>query len=155
MWTETLNDVEHTLAFGQSLGVVSDEMTRVALSGELGAGKTSLAQGVGLGLGCAVSVVSPTFILLAEYHCGRIPLLHGDAYRLREGEAESIGMDETVETWPGLVLMEWADRVPHILGDEYLKVQLIHFGSSRQVEVSAVGEHHLVLLRRWRDHFYG
>jgi len=150
MWNETLEDVESTHALGVALGHVADCSTRVALYGDLGVGKTSLAQGVGVGLALNVPVVSPTFILLAEYEGGRIPLLHGDAYRLKPREFESIGMDELMDSWPGIVLIEWADLVPEVWGGEYLSVRLSHFGAIRQAEISAEGEHHLGLLERWR-----
>ena len=150
MWKETLEDLESTHALGVSLGSVADCSTRVALYGDLGVGKTSLTQGVGVGLALNVPVVSPTFILLAEYEGGRIPLLHGDAYRLKPGEHAAIGMDELVDSWPGLVVIEWADLVPEIWEGEYLRVCLSHFGASRKVEISAEGAHHLEILERWR-----
>ena len=151
MWIETLETVDATLAFGAALGRVADCETRVALMGDLGAGKTSLAQGVGVGLGLITPVVSPTFILLAEYEDGRIPLLHGDAYRLGEGDAQKIGMDETVEDWPGIVLMEWADLVPAVLDSGRLIVRLTLQGDMRRVDVSAIGSHHEAVLERWRE----
>ena len=153
MWTIELQNVSRTLAFGDALGRVACHDTRVALHGELGAGKTSLAQGVGLGLGLEGPVVSPTFVLLAEYESGRIPFLHGDAYRLGPEEAASIGMDETIETWPGLVLLEWAERCPGLIGEGHLMVCLSTLGLGRCAEVSAVGALHRGVLSRWRDAF--
>jgi len=150
MWDETLKDVESTHALGVSLGRVADCATRVALFGDLGVGKTSLTQGVGVGLALNVPVVSPTFILLAEYEGGRIPLLHGDAYRLKPGEFKAIGMDELVDSWPGLVVIEWADLVPEIWDGEYISVRLSHCGAIRKVEISAEGEHHSAILEQWR-----
>ena len=109
MWTVKLDDMDATLALGRALGRVVSEPALVSLVGELGAGKTTFAQGVGVGLELSSAVVSPTFILMAEHPDGRLPLLHGDAYRLKPGEAEGIGLDETIDAWPGLVLMEWGD----------------------------------------------
>ena len=91
--------------------------------------------------------------MLAEYECGRLPFLHGDAYRLRPGEADSIGLLETVDDWPGIVLIEWAERVPELLEGGYLRVQLNHAEHVRQFEIKAVGEHHNHVLDRWRERF--
>jgi tRNA threonylcarbamoyladenosine biosynthesis protein TsaE len=150
MWKIELPDLASTRALGAALGHVACSGTRVALEGDLGAGKTSLAQGVGVGLGLDAPVVSPTFVLLAEYEAGRLPLLHGDAYRLSPGEAEAIGMDETIETWPGLVLLEWADRFPELIGEEHLRVRLLYSEEGRCAEVTAVGSGHLDVLKRWQ-----
>ena len=93
MWTVKLDDMDATLALGRALGRVVSKPALVSLVGDLGAGKTTFAQGVGVGLELVSAVVSPTFILMAEHPDGRLPLLHGDAYRLKPGEAETIGLD--------------------------------------------------------------
>ena len=65
----------------------------VLLEGDLGAGKTTFAQGVAIGLGIEVPVDSPTFTLIKEYHGGRFPLYHMDVYRIQSPE-EELGWDE-------------------------------------------------------------
>jgi tRNA threonylcarbamoyladenosine biosynthesis protein TsaE len=150
MWNQTLPDLDATLAIGRALGLVAPSGTLVALRGELGAGKTSFAQGVGAGLGIAQPIVSPTFVLMAEYEGGRLPLLHADAYRLKSGEAASIGFEEAVELWPGVTLIEWADRVASVLPLDCLQVELVHKGEGRTVTVSATGPVHADLLERWK-----
>jgi tRNA threonylcarbamoyladenosine biosynthesis protein TsaE len=125
----------------------------VALVGDLGTGKTTFAQGVGEGLDVSDPIVSPTLILLSEYMDGRLPLLHGDTYRLEAGETEAVGLEEIVEGWSGVVVLEWADRFPDLLPGDRLQVSLKHLGEARAVTVEATGPVHATLLSRWRSHF--
>jgi tRNA threonylcarbamoyladenosine biosynthesis protein TsaE len=150
MWNVNLPNVDATLRLGHALGQLSAVGTMVALRGDLGAGKTSFAQGVGAGLGIAQAIVSPTFVLMAEYDGGRLPLLHADAYRLKPGEAAAIGFEEAVDTWQGVILIEWSDRVASILPADRILVELVHKEEGRTVKVSATGPVHSDLLERWR-----
>jgi len=96
----------------------------IALSGDLGAGKTHLVQGVAAGLGVDDAVTSPTFNLLLV-HPGRLPLYHFDLYRLeRAAELEDIGFYETLEA-DGVSMIEWGDRFPRELPGDHLLV-IIH-----------------------------
>ena len=154
MWVVETRDEAGTRALGRALGAALRGPLVVALDGDLGAGKTCFAQGAAAGLGVADEVVSPTFVLLAEYE-GRLPLLHGDAYRLRPGEAEDIGLEELVEGWPGLVLIEWADRVAELLPDDRLRVELripdaAGAPERRRVEARATGPRAEAALAAWR-----
>ncbi len=151
MWKLVLPDLDATLRFGFALGEVAPSGVFVGLRGDLGAGKTSFAQGVGAGLGIVQPIVSPTFVLMAEYDDGRLPLLHADAYRLKPGEAEAIGFEETVELWPGVTLIEWADRVEAFLPIDRLQVDLLHNEHGRTAAVSATGPIHSELLELWRS----
>lgn len=82
----------------------------VSLEGELGAGKTTLAQAICRGFGVTEDVTSPTFALVHRYDSGRAPVYHVDLYRLRgPEELTNIGWDDLM-TEPGLVLIEWPDR---------------------------------------------
>src|SRR4051812_30904818 len=83
---------EETFAFGSALAATLQPGAVIALSGDLGAGKTHLSKGIAAGLGCAPEeVTSPTFTLLHEYRGGRMPVFHFDFYRL-ESEAELVGL---------------------------------------------------------------
>ena len=148
MWTRQLSNSDETQALGRTIGKLAVPGTIVALVGDLGAGKTTFAQGVGDGLGVGTSVVSPTFILLAEYEDGRVPLLHGDTYRLEEVELEGIGLEETIECWPGIVLLEWADRFPDLLPSDHLQVCLQHLEDGRVATIRAMGPKHEALLKQ-------
>jgi len=149
MWIVTLPDPAATRALGAALGRAVDGPAVVALVGDLGAGKTSLAQGVGDGLGVSEDVVSPTFTLVAEYE-GRLPLLHADVYRLEAHELEQIGIEEQLEDWPGLALVEWADRFPDLIPLDHVACQLrtrADGGREARIAAAGVGAH---LVERWR-----
>ena len=85
-----LATVEDTKAFGRSLAATLRAGDLVILSGPLGAGKTALTQGIGEGLGVAGRVTSPTFVI-ARVHRGPLPLVHVDAYRLRDSGRLDLG----------------------------------------------------------------
>ena len=150
MWSIGTSSVEETRALGKALGACADVGTVVALVGELGAGKTCFCQGVGAGLGILQPVLSPTFVLIAEYPGGRLPLLHADNYRLRPGEEEGIGLEERLEQWPGVALVEWADRFDQLLPEDHLRVVIAHAGVDRTVSVRGTGPKHAALLDTWR-----
>tara|TARA_R110002096_G_scaffold82164_7_gene191139 strand:+ start:843 stop:1262 length:420 start_codon:yes stop_codon:yes gene_type:complete len=90
----------------------------VALSGQLGAGKTHLSKGIVSGLGAGDEVTSPTFSLVQEYHSGRVPVFHFDFYRLESvNELDALGWDEYLEE-EGVVIVEWADKFPEVFPNE-------------------------------------
>lgn len=107
-------------ALGEALGRAARPGCVAALVGDLGAGKTTLAQGVGRGLGIVAPVVSPTFGLVHELEGGRLTLLHADLYRLDDpSEAEGLGLEERLED--ELVgLVEWPGRAPEVLPLDHL-----------------------------------
>jgi tRNA threonylcarbamoyladenosine biosynthesis protein TsaE len=112
-------------AFGIRLGALLQSGDAVALRGPLGAGKTTLTQGIAVGLGVPVSVAitSPTFTLVNEHRGGRIPLFHADLYRLeRANELEALGLDEAFDQ--GVVVIEWPDKFPGALPADHLELCL-------------------------------
>lgn len=103
---------EETRRLGELLGGLAEAGLVVLVNGDLGAGKTCLAQGVarGLGVPAATPVTSPSYSLM-HIHQGRIPLYHFDLYRLtRVDDLADLGYDEFAEG-SGLTLVEWADRM--------------------------------------------
>jgi tRNA threonylcarbamoyladenosine biosynthesis protein TsaE len=114
---------EQTRAIGRELGRSAPAGTVLALSGELGAGKTQLAKGAAEGLGVTSVVNSPTFVLMNE-HVGRLRLYHIDAYRLADPEeAIAAGLLDEREV-DGLTIIEWADRLDGWLPLERLDLHL-------------------------------
>lgn len=114
---------ERTRELGRALGRHATPGTVIALSGELGAGKTQLAKGVADGLGVTTVVNSPTFVLMNE-HEGRLRLHHIDAYRLADPEeAVDAGLLDDREV-AGVTVIEWADRLDGWLPPERLDIQL-------------------------------
>ena len=128
-----------TAALGERLARVARPGDLICLWGELGAGKTVLAKGVGAGLGTTTVVASPSFILMAE-HAGRLPLFHMDLYRLASAEDVLEGglLDERQAT--GLTLIEWPERLGTPLPEPRLDVHLDLAGETRRrIAIRAVG----------------
>ena len=134
-----LEDPHRTHELGRVIGAACLGGEHLCLRGDLGAGKTTLVRGLAEGLGVEDEVVSPTFILVSEYE-GRRPLLHADVYRLEEEELESIGLEEQLETWPGLALVEWADRFEALVPTDHIRITLEDLGGSlRRISVQGQG----------------
>ena len=103
-------DAAATRELGARLASAARAGDLVCLRGDLGAGKTQIAKGFGAGLGVTDPILSPTFILMAEY-AGRLPLFHVDLYRLNDPrEIDDLGLDEIAED--GVLAIEWAERHP-------------------------------------------
>jgi tRNA threonylcarbamoyladenosine biosynthesis protein TsaE len=100
---------EETIAIGRTLAASLKPGDVVALSGALGAGKTTLVKGVAEGLGVGEPVTSPTFTLIQEYD-GRLPLCHVDLYRIKGSEEiEDLGLEEYFYG-AGVTLIEWPEK---------------------------------------------
>ena len=99
-----------TEALGESWGRSAERGWVIALSGDLGAGKTQLVKGLARGLGFTGRVHSPTFTLVNEYAGGRLTLFHLDLYRLQtEEQIHEAGLDEHLQP-DGVAVIEWAER---------------------------------------------
>jgi tRNA threonylcarbamoyladenosine biosynthesis protein TsaE len=107
-------DPAATTALGRALARAALPGDLICLWGDLGAGKTHLAKAIGAGLGVTETMVSPSFILMAEY-AGRLPLFHIDLYRLANAaDALSGGLIDDRQA-SGLTLIEWPDRMADVL----------------------------------------
>jgi tRNA threonylcarbamoyladenosine biosynthesis protein TsaE len=114
--------------------------TVVALDGALGAGKTRLVQAIAAAEGVdRREVVSPTFVLMHEYH-GRRPIYHLDAYRMRDAdEFDQLGAHEYFAP-PNLVFIEWAERVIDCLPKERIDITItVAADDSREFEIVGRG----------------
>jgi len=115
--------VEETRSLGNALAPLLLHGDLVLLAGDLGSGKTALAQGIAAGLGVTEPVVSPSFAIVREYQA-RIPLLHVDIYRLgRMQDLHDIGFDEMLDA-ESVVVVEWGDAIATALPGEHLVVRL-------------------------------
>jgi len=112
---------EETRQLGVRLAELLQPGDVLALEGDLGAGKTTLAQGVARGLGVKETVDSPTFTIIKEYH-GRLPFYHMDVYRL-ESPDEDLGWDEFF-FGDGVTLVEWAGRIEELLPDHTVRITI-------------------------------
>ena len=129
----------------RAVGAALTELLRfgdvVALTGELGAGKTTFVQGAARGMGSTATVLSPTFTLVREYPDGRLPIHHVDIYRLeRVQDVLDLGFEEMTDDG-GVVFVEWGDAVEGLMPESYLKVELTSdpHTEARRLELTGAG----------------
>lgn len=114
------------IAWGERFGAARHAPCVVALHGDLGAGKTTLAQAICRGYGVTEPVTSPTYTLVHEYAAPPSPVYHVDLYRLADEAAlTNIGWDEVVGA-PALVLVEWPERAGSRFPADAIHVALAH-----------------------------
>ncbi|MET0276118.1 MAG: tRNA (adenosine(37)-N6)-threonylcarbamoyltransferase complex ATPase subunit type 1 TsaE [Acidimicrobiia bacterium] len=119
-------DAEHTFALATRVAELLRAGDVLALSGDLGAGKTVFAKGVGRALGVTTPVVSPTFTVVREYPCTGAArrMVHADVYRLDHvQELHDIGWDDLLDD-ESIVVVEWGDRVAGALPADRLDIHL-------------------------------
>jgi len=147
---------EQTRRIGMRLGGLLAAGDLVCLQGELGAGKTTLAQGVAQGWGALDSVSSPTFVLVNVYRrAGDGQFFHMDAYRI-ESAPEGEELDLVTMLGEGPLLIEWAERLESILPAERMWIQLEHVSEEhRQMRFAARGERYDELVAELRQSMFG
>lgn len=149
-----LETQEATQAFGRHLGASLPPGQVVALSGNLGAGKTTLTQSIAEGMGIPARITSPTFTLINQYPPGerRLLLVHIDTYRLGEGsslaiaEAEGLGLVEILDEAAlgdshsdgAIIVIEWAERVAPLLPSDTLYIQLVTMPDNEQARTATL-----------------
>ena len=122
-----------TESLGEAWGRAAQHGCVIALSGELGAGKTQLVKGVARGLGVMTRVHSPAFTLVNEYRGGRLRLFHLDLYRLETREQIlSAGLEEFLQP-DGVAVIEWAEKLEDGNGT-------LADGKIKKVKVEIIGE---------------
>jgi tRNA threonylcarbamoyladenosine biosynthesis protein TsaE len=110
----TTKSAADTVELGRQIGAFLSPNEVIALTGNLGAGKTTLIQGIAQGLGVQDHVTSPTFIIINEYQ-GRLPFYHVDLYRLDNvGQIEDLGIEEYFAKG-GVCVIEWAEKLAGLL----------------------------------------
>ncbi|HSM54644.1 MAG TPA: tRNA (adenosine(37)-N6)-threonylcarbamoyltransferase complex ATPase subunit type 1 TsaE [Candidatus Sulfomarinibacteraceae bacterium] len=149
---------EQTERLGVRLGQLLEPGDVVCLSGELGAGKTTLARGVGRGWGTALRVTSPTFTLVNEYPRlgdGRT-LYHVDCYRLSgEGDVVTAGLEDVLDD-DGAIMIEWPERLEAWLPEDRLWIALRHMNETRRgMRITASGERSAELLIAFKRSAFG
>ncbi|HEX5936994.1 MAG TPA: tRNA (adenosine(37)-N6)-threonylcarbamoyltransferase complex ATPase subunit type 1 TsaE [Actinomycetota bacterium] len=118
--TETADD---TRDVGQAIATLLRPRDTIVLTGDLGAGKTTMVQGIGRGLGVEEHVASPTFTLVREY-AGRLDVAHVDVYRLeRMQDVVDLALDELGGP-ERVLLVEWGDAISDLLPADRLRVEL-------------------------------
>lgn len=147
---------EQTRRVGMRLGGLLQRGDVICLQGELGAGKTTLVQGLAQGWGSLDPVSSPTFIIVNVY---RRPderqLFHMDAYRLDSAlEAAELDLDEMLAQ--GSLLLEWPERIQEILPGAHMWISLEYVGEEhRQMLLKAAGDRYDAMLADLRQGLFG
>jgi tRNA threonylcarbamoyladenosine biosynthesis protein TsaE len=135
---------DDTRRLGERLAHLLQAGDLVILSGPLGAGKTTLAQGVGAGLGVRGPVLSPTFVIARVHTGGRLPLVHVDAYRLGSlAEVDDLDLDASLAD--SVTLVEWGGGLVEALAEDRLEVRLEPVAGDDGTRVSYLATHGL----RW------
>ncbi|MFC1944137.1 tRNA (adenosine(37)-N6)-threonylcarbamoyltransferase complex ATPase subunit type 1 TsaE [Chloroflexota bacterium] len=135
-----------TRNIGARLGALAGGGDLFLLTGDLGAGKTCLTQGIALGLGVDELPVSPSFVLIRQYD-GRLPLYHIDFYRLeRIEEITDLGLDDYLYGY-GVCVIEWAERAQGMLPDDHMLVRIEHLDrNSRRLRLEPRGPRYMEIL---------
>jgi tRNA threonylcarbamoyladenosine biosynthesis protein TsaE len=147
---------EQTRRMGARLGALLQAGDIICLSGDLGAGKTTLVQGIASGWGSLDNVSSPTFVLVNEYRRpdGRC-LYHLDAYRLADWlEADDLDLERMQESGP--LVIEWPERIKEVLSPDRMWVSLRWIADEqRGVIISVHGPRYEEMLQEFRKRVFG
>lgn len=147
---------EQTRRLGIHLGGYLSQGDVICLEGDLGAGKTTLVQGIGQGWGTLDRVTSPTFVLVNEYRRANDQrLFHMDAYRLLGAQdAEALDFDRMLSQ--GAIVIEWAERIKKIIPQDHLWIQLAFRAlEQRTMLLTGNGERFESMMMELRRKIYG
>lgn len=148
--------VGETILLGETLGRLLQPGDVVALTGDLGAGKTHFTKGIARALGVTDEVTSPTFNIMLVHEGASFPLFHFDLYRLEDAaELDDIDYYGTVES-DGVSVVEWGDRFDEVIAGDVLVVTLSRVDAdTRVVTVRGTGGRSMAVLDAWDDAWAG
>ena len=154
----TSTSPEQTERLGVRLGQLLRGGDLLCLTGDLGAGKTTLARGIGRGWGTAMRVTSPTFTLINQYPRvqDRCVLFHLDCYRLATAaEADTLGLEDVFSPTHA-VMVEWWERIEGVLPAERFIIEMDYVNTMRRLlRFTAVGQRPQTLLTQFRQDAFG
>ena len=127
---------DELMAYGYRLGRKLQAGDVLVLTGNLGAGKTTLTKGIAKGLDIDQMIKSPTYTIVREYE-GRLPLYHLDVYRIGN-DPDSIDLDDFLYG-DGVAVIEWGELLEEDLLGDYLEVVITPSGDGRQIELQTNG----------------
>ncbi|EPN3658264.1 tRNA (adenosine(37)-N6)-threonylcarbamoyltransferase complex ATPase subunit type 1 TsaE [Enterococcus hirae] len=151
-----LSGLDKTEELAKVIGEVAQPGDNLVLTGDLGAGKTTLTKGIARGLGIEQMIKSPTYTIIREYDQGRLPLYHMDIYRVATSGTD-LGLDEYFEG-EGLSVIEWGNLLEEALPEDYLELILEKSDTDleyRYVKFQAYGEQSEAfkqrIMEQWRQ----
>lgn len=125
------NSAEETMNLGEKIGTGSLNGSVFCLTGDLGAGKTTLVRGIARALKITSVVQSPTFNIMKVYFNGIKPLIHIDAYRLADVNTD-IGLDEYIGYETGLTVIEWPEFINDLIPEDAIEVNITNIGDNKR-----------------------
>ena len=130
-----LKNLEETIKFGRNFSLKLKAQSIVLLKGKIGAGKTSLVQGIADGLQIKENITSPTFALSHHYSSGKLPLIHMDLYRIEDPiSAKELFLEEEeeLEQNNGIMVIEWPEKIISIV-EKYWLVEINYLDDSGRI----------------------
>ena len=128
---------EETMNLGQKFVAIAKPGSTFCLTGDLGAGKTTLVRGIARALNIKSVVQSPTFNIMKVYFDGNRPLIHIDAYRLADVNTD-IGLDEYIAYETGITVIEWPEFIKDLLPENAIEVNIRHAeGDTRNITITS------------------
>ena len=142
------NNRQQTIDIGNKLGKLAKANMIFCMSGDLGAGKTTMTKGIAKGLNIDDIITSPTFTIMKSYN-GRLPLYHLDCYRL-EGLNQDLGFEEYLED-NGLAIIEWSENIKNLINEcLYINIEYID-DENRIITLVPNGKQYEQLLKELKD----
>jgi tRNA threonylcarbamoyladenosine biosynthesis protein TsaE len=123
------HSAEETMALGKAISDLAKPGSTFCLTGDLGAGKTTLVRGIARGLNIKSVVQSPTFNIMKIYFDGIKPLIHIDAYRLADVDTD-IGLDEYIGYETGLTVIEWPNFIERLIPENSSEIKIVNIGDN-------------------------
>ena len=127
----TMHNEMETIELAQNFESEKFPNMIICLNGELGSGKTMFTKGIANALGIEETITSPTFTIIKEYESGEMPLYHMDVYRL-DRETDGVGIEDYYKKG-GIVVIEWANTIKHILPKERLDIKFVVTDENKRV----------------------
>jgi tRNA threonylcarbamoyladenosine biosynthesis protein TsaE len=141
------NSASQTRSIGKKIGRILKKGDILGLTGNLGAGKTTIIQGIarGLGVDSKQYVRSPSFVLAHQYE-GKLPIYHMDLYRLNANEIADLGYEEYI-FGNGVCIIEWADKIGKIPAKEWLHIDIefLQEDNKRKINIEGKGRYGKVI----------
>ena len=130
-----LKNLEETIKFGHNFSHNLKAKSIILLKGKIGAGKTSLVQGIADGLQIKENITSPTFALSHHYYSGKLPLIHMDLYRVDDAiSAKELFLEEEeeLEQNNGIMVIEWPEKIISIV-EKYWLIEINYLDDSGRI----------------------